>query len=603
VSPPRELPTVMQIVEPTRAPVATPPTVPSPAPMPSPAVEPRRSSRTHVPTKGFDNSHDPQFPKGCPSAYSLIVASPYLCPDRNARNFEANGLPTPYAYVAKPNSDPDIFSYHEAMCNADQPKWTAAMQKEIADLEVRGTWVEVPANEAKTRILPGTWVLRRKRLPDGTVTKFKARYCVRGDLQDEEDIKLETHSPVVAWPSIRMFLVFALTQVWFSCSVDFSNAFVQAKLDEPIWIHLPCGFTSPLGPKTCLCLKKSLYGIKIAPRAFFFHLARQALLNLEFKVSDHNPCLFLRKDCLIGMYVDDLLVDAKSQKVVDEIVAGLQEQELELTPEGDLTAFLGIKLERHANKTFTLTQQGLIQKILEATGMVDCNPNWTPATSTLGTDPDGELMQESWSYPLIVSMLLYLSNNTCPDIAFAINQVARFNHKPTQLHATAVKTIVRYLKCTCNNGMIVKPDGTLNLTCHVDADFAGLYHSEPDSIDTSAKSRMGYIIRLGGCPLLWKSKLILRIVLSTAKSEYFALQNAMQSVVHLRRLLLEITTVLAVPSRPRHSFSSHVFEDNSAALLLANSHRITSRTRHYLVSWHWFWQEVKEKILQAIYKQ
>jgi hypothetical protein len=223
-----------------------------------------------------------------------------LCPDRNARNFEAARLPTPYAYVAKPNSDPDIFSYHEAMCDADQPKWTAAMQKEIADLQVRGTWVKVPAHEAKTRILPGSWVLRRKRLPDGTVTKFKARYCVRGDLQDEEHIKLETHSPVVAWPSIRMLPVF-------SCSVDFSNAFVQAKLDEPIWIHLPRGFTSPLGPKTCLRLEKSLYGIKIAPRAFFL-LACQALLNLDFKVSDHDPCLFLRKDCLIGMYVDNLLV-------------------------------------------------------------------------------------------------------------------------------------------------------------------------------------------------------------------------------------------------------------------------------------------------------
>ena len=53
-------------------------------------------------------------------------------------------------------------------------------------------------------------------------------------------------------------------------------------------------------------------------------------------------------------------------------------------------------------------------------------------------------MQETWSYPSIVGMLLYLSTNTCPDI-FAISLVARFNHNPKRSHASDIKTIVRYL--------------------------------------------------------------------------------------------------------------------------------------------------------------
>jgi hypothetical protein len=36
-------------------------------------------------------------------------------------------------------------------------------------------------------------------------------------------------------------------------------------------------------------------------------------------------------------------------------------------------------------------------------------------------DPDGELMTEEWSYPLVVGMLLYLSTNTRPDIAFTVS--------------------------------------------------------------------------------------------------------------------------------------------------------------------------------------
>jgi len=63
--------------------------------------------------------------------------------------------------------------------------------------------------------------------------------------------------------------------------------------------------------------------------------------------------------------------------------------------------------------------------------MQDCNPNWTHASPmALGSDPDGETMREAWLYLSIVGMLLYLSTNTRPDIAFAVSQVACFNHSP-----------------------------------------------------------------------------------------------------------------------------------------------------------------------------
>ena len=83
-------------------------------------------------------------------------------------------------------------------------------------------------------------------------------------------------------------------------------------------------------------------------------------------------------------------------------------------------------------------------------------------------------MKESWSYPSVVGMLLYLCSNTRPDISFAVSQVARFTHAPKQSHATAVKTIVRYLSGTMNKGTIVMLPGTFRLTCFPDSDFASL---------------------------------------------------------------------------------------------------------------------------------
>ena len=135
-----------------------------------------------------------------------------------------------------------------------------------------------------------------------------------------------------------------------------------------------------------------------------------------------------------------------------------------------------------------MTQTGLINKIIKTMGMETCNPNKTPAMQVaLASDPDNKPFdQAKWSYLSIVGMLLYVSNNTRPDITFAVSQVARFTSNPKESHASAIKTIVRYLADTCNKGVIVCPDGTFNLETYVDANFAGLWKHEPDVDPASA---------------------------------------------------------------------------------------------------------------------
>ena len=227
--------------------------------------------------------------------------------------------------------------------------------------------------------------------------------------------------------------------------------------------------------------------------------------------------------------------------------------------------------------TITLTQQGLIKKILKEAGMETCNGNWTPASTTpLGMDPDGPFMNASWYYGSIVGMLLYLSGNTRPDITFAVSQVARFTHAPRASHATAVKKILRYLSRTMDKGLIINP-GQLLLTVYPDADFSGLYNNDPFTSSTSAKSRTGYLIKLAGCPLLWKSQLQRTIALSTAESEYNALSQALRALLPLRELLFEFASAVQLSSiyrQVRAPFQAVLYEDNSNALSLATSHRL-----------------------------
>ena len=145
-------------------------------------------------------------------------------------------------------------------------------------------------------------------------------------------------------------------------------------------------------------------------------------------------------------FVDDLGVAAEHEDEVDRLIVELEKMGFVLTKEGTFAEFLGIQHDKTDDHEFTLTQQGLIDKILTSTDMQDCRPNHLPtAQTTLSSDPEGEPMCEEWNMKSIVGMLLYLSGNTRPDIAFAVSQVCRFTVNPKQSHATAVKTIIRYL--------------------------------------------------------------------------------------------------------------------------------------------------------------
>jgi len=132
---------------------------------------------------------------------SAFTVSFLLCPI-NTFNYHLafHNVSPVFAYAAS-ILGPNMLAYDEAMAAENCTKWIEAAAQEIAQLESKGTWIEVPIAEARTRILPGTWMFRLKRrsvtwvfglkrTPDGSILKFMARYYVRGDLQEDEDLYL-----------------------------------------------------------------------------------------------------------------------------------------------------------------------------------------------------------------------------------------------------------------------------------------------------------------------------------------------------------------------------------------------------------------------------
>ena len=296
---------------------------------------------------------------------------------------------------------------------------------------------------------------------------------------------------------------------------------------------------------------------------------------------------------MLIQYVDDCGLATPNQARIDQFVNDLRELGFELTQEESFAEFLGIKFEETKDGGIEMTQKGLIAKTLEAAGMTNCNPNSTPASQVaLGADKDGEPMDEKWNYRGICGMLLYLSTNTRPDIAYAVSQVCRFGSNPKKSHARAVKTILRYLKKTENKGIIVKPsEHKFHLNLYCDADFCGLFGQEDPRDVNSVRSRTGYIVTLCGWPIIWKTSLQTHLSQSTLEAEYSALSSSLRVFLPLKRLIIEMVTEMQLPQLSDSKLHTTVFEDNQSAYFLATNQRITSRTKYLLAKWHWFWDE------------
>ena len=162
--------------------------------------------------------------------------------------------------------------------------------------------------------------------------------------------------------------------------------------------------------------------------------------------------------------------------------------------------------------------------------------------------------------------------------------------------------IGQYLKMTRDKGLILKPTSEMGIDCYVDADFAGLWGVADSQDPTSVKSRTGYVLCLAGCPVIWASKLQSDIALSTMEAEYNALPMALKEFLPLKRLVHTVAQAVEIPLEQEILMRVTVWEDNTGALTLANLEpgRMTPRSKHYGVKYHWFRQHLKPNGIKVL---
>ncbi|KAM1038499.1 hypothetical protein FF1_033179 [Malus domestica] len=226
------------------------------------------------------------------------------------------------------------------------------MQFEFQALQSTGTWDLVPHN-SNYNLVGCKWVFKVKHKPDGTIERYKARLVAKGFHQHEGLDFSKTFSLVAKPTTIRILLSIAVNYNWFVHQLDVSNAFLHGHLKEDVYMIQPLDFVDPSKPHHVCKLKKSLYGLKKAPQAWY-EAFYNVIVSLGFSFSYVDISLFIKRDTFITfilVYVHDIIITGSSTTKCQSIISKLQTM-FHVKDLGDIHYFLGIEVQRSSKGMF-----------------------------------------------------------------------------------------------------------------------------------------------------------------------------------------------------------------------------------------------------------
>jgi hypothetical protein len=477
-------------------------------------------------------------------------------------------------------------TYDQIMKSKDSDKWFKAMKEEMNSIKAQGTWdlTELPKG---MKAIGSRWIFKRKKNSEGAVERYKARFCAKGFTQVEGVDFTETFAPVAKMNSIRVLLSMATTYDLELQQADVDTAFLYGDVDTELYMKQPTGFIEP-GKEHLVCkLKKCLYGTKQAARQWYLKI-QSCMMKNGYKSCSADNCIFIKeamgKISIIGIYVDDLIIACSSSDEVKSIIAFLKKS-FSIKELGNLQYCLGVKVDRdRPNGQMFLSQKAYVERLVEKFGLTDCKPCYTPSSMEVLTKPE-ETWDLQYPYREAIGSLMYLMLCTRPDIANALGCVAKYCDNYDQSHWIAVKRIIRYLNTTKNYRLTYGIGKKNGLECYADASWGS-------DLDTR-RSTTGYITKLDGNLISWKSQRQPTVATSSTEAEYMSLTAAVQEVIWLKRMLSN----LKVYSKSKVV----IFQDNQGAIALAKNPIFHQRTKHIDIKYHFVREQVESKEFELVY--
>ncbi|KAK4391574.1 Retrovirus-related Pol polyprotein from transposon TNT 1-94 [Sesamum angolense] len=357
---------------------------------------------------------------------------------------------------------------------------------------------------------------------------------------------------------------------------------------KDIYMRIPEGLKMPEALKSkprhmySIKLKRSLYGLKQSGRMWYNRLS-EYLIKKGFCHNQISPCLFIKRTesgfVIIAVYVDDLNIIGSPEEIRQ--AADYLKSEFEMKDLGTTKYCLGLQFEHTKGGIFI--QSNYIEKVLKRFHMNNAHPLSTPMvirSLDVNKDPfrppthNDEILGPEVPYLSAIGALMYLANNTRPDIAFSVNLLARYSSTPTKRHWNGVKHILRYLRGTSDMGLYFERHENAKATNLVGYSDAG-YLSDPHK----AISQSGYVFMYGGTAISWRSTKQTLVATSSNHAELIALYEAGRECVWLRSLIHYVCESCGLESIEKSP--TVIYEDNAACIAQIKDGYIKGdRTKH-----------------------
>jgi hypothetical protein len=391
----------------------------------SPATPPTGTTATPSPRTSEDAIDTPPGFHTPPATRSINWATPPTHDDA----CDASG-PVRYRHLSdildEIEEDGEHVPQGHLMLSAEEPRdvnealddasWKAAMDDEMNSIRDNNTW-EFSSLPAGHKAIGLKWVYKVKRDPEGAIVKHKARLVAKGYSQRKGVDFEEVVAPVARMETVRLFLALAAHSGWEVHHMDVKSAFLNGELEEEVYVAQPPGYIAGGKEHQVLRLKKALYGLRQAPRAWYAKL-HDTLSSLGFARSPLEHVVYRRGNessfLLVGVYVDDLIITGT--EAADITVFKDQMQKLfKMSDLGLLSYYLGIEVTQ-AEGEIKLCQRSYAAKIIEMAGMSDCNSCQTPMECRLKLiKDDGSALIDATLYRSVIGSLRYLVNSR-PDL-------------------------------------------------------------------------------------------------------------------------------------------------------------------------------------------
>ncbi|GJR72653.1 retrovirus-related pol polyprotein from transposon TNT 1-94 [Tanacetum coccineum] len=308
------------------------------------------------------------------------------------------GIPVP-KNVSEASSSSDVIStiVHTAAPNSGHvTKWTKdhPLDNIIGELEIPVS-TRLQLHEQALFCYYDAFLTSVKLDELGGILKNKAQLVARGYLQEEGIYFVEYFTLVARLDAIRIFLAFAAHMNMIVYQMDIKTTFLNGILRKEVYVSQPNGFVDKDNPNHVYKLKKSLYRLKQAPRAWY-DLLLKFLLSQEFSKGTMDPTLFVRRQdkdiLLVQIYVDDIIFASTTPKLCDQF-SKIMCSKFKMSMMGKISFFLGLQILQILKGIF-LNQSKYALESLKKYGMESSDPVDTPMVekSKLDEDQQGKVV-------------------------------------------------------------------------------------------------------------------------------------------------------------------------------------------------------------------